>query len=246
MHQYQEIGNIAYKCYGMKRIGLLLVFCLVMWVDSLFAQQPKVDLKPSRTVLYKNCANEVIYDFSKLSDTLNIRFQVLGGELQLHPRYMSRVRFFPIENSVKVVAGHKKDSIIVPLDTITFTVLEIPPPKVTAKIDTAVSKLTVFVDADSLFAKEVPKDARYRIEGITVNVIYPPKMKQEPIAYIDSRKSEVRRFTSLMIDLSEFSLLKGCAIEVVVNKINRINYQDKVIDVTNEIPLYQRTFTINY
>lgn len=225
----------------------------------LFAQQPNVDLKPSKIILYKYCQNHVRFNFGALEDTIKPHYQFLGGELrldpkynfiggklELHPKTNFIVALFPKEDSAKVMVSYKKDSIIVPLDTITFKVLDIPLPKVSFKMDSKNSKLTVFAEADSMFAKELRYDARYQIAEVALKVIYPPKMKQEPVEYTDKRQSEIRRFTSLMIDLSEFDLRKGYSIEVEVKKINRINYQDKVIDITSYIPDYRRNFIINF
>ncbi len=202
-----------------------------------FVVKPVIQVRSAAlSALYLNCGNE-----------LNIQVPALGTNY--NPSFSS--------NDATVIKGSKKGLVtVIPsgrskvkisvssggsaLGSETFSVKKVPLPSYSFKLRgkevdfksgvkaTAMRSLTVKAIADENFAREVPKDAKYRVREMNVTLAR------------GTRPVVNQRFTSESLNLSKFATQArpGDRIVIEIKKVTRKTYQKKNERVATRNEIY--------
>lgn len=198
--------------------------------------------------LYRECANEVEASSIALGTDFNPVFKAVGGEAQGHPKEKNKVRLFPTGKTFKLIVSNKFDGEVAEIGSQDFVVKEPPAPDIAIKVDgkdwnpamkiLASSTVKIICKAEPNFYDALPKDARYKIEA--VKVYKRCGLEPRSPAGINPAPSDVNHNATVTISLGKAELQKGCSIYFEVEKASRVNYQDKLLDVTSIIGPIQR------
>jgi gliding motility-associated protein GldM len=198
--------------------------------------------------LYKDCANEVEARSIALGTRFNPKFKAVGGEAQGHPKEKNKVRLFPTGKTFKLIVSNDFDGQIVEIGSKDFVVKDPPAPDIVIKVAGkdwnpsmkigAADEVKIICKAEPNFYDALPKDARYKIEK--VNVYRRCGITPREPAGLQVAPSDASHNATVTVRLGKADLQKGCNVFFEVEKISRVNYQDKLIDVTNQLTAIQR------
>ncbi|MEQ8925986.1 MAG: gliding motility protein GldM [Fulvivirga sp.] len=174
------------------------------------------------SALYMNCGNELDVQVPALGTSYNPSFS--SGDAQvIKGQQAGKVTVIPKGRSkVKLTVSNAGST----LGTETFDVKKVPPPNIAitnrgkpvnmddGEKGAALSSIRVSAEADENFAREVPKDARYRVESIEVKLAR------------GGRQIKVDKFTSENVDLRAFRSLfrPGDQLKVKIERVSRRTY----------------------
>ncbi|MEO1654299.1 MAG: GldM family protein, partial [Bacteroidota bacterium] len=199
----------------------------------------KMDYKPlqvllvlskSKFPLYQNCANPLETSVPALGAAYNPSFSVTNGtavpggktgEVTLYPRNVGQA-------ILSVSSGGKK------IGTAEFRVNPVPPPDVylsnrtgSARINPEqavpgnIPGLSIQAEADETFRNTLPKEATFRVSGITVR------------QFRGGRAIATKNFPSGAIAMTQFQSRPGDGFQVKVNSVQRVNSRGEIIPVNN-------------
>lgn len=190
--------------------------------------------------LYRDCRNEIEMKSRALGTDFNPVVEVKGGESTPHPKEKSKVAIFPNGKTLKLTVFNNFNGTKVQIGDKEFNVLLPPPPNIRVKVDSkdwnmsmkigTGSKVSLYAKADDQFYDELPKDARYQIETVTI------KKKCTIGPYENAGKSgpgEIGHNAKLEMNMGKFNIERGCRVLFEIEKVSRVNYKDAKIDVTN-------------
>jgi|GEM_PF-632599 len=198
--------------------------------------------------LYRECANEVEASSMALGTDFNPVFKAVGGEAQGHPKEKNKVRLFPTGKTFKLIVSNKFDGEVAEIGSQDFVVKDPPAPDIIVKVGGkewnpsmkigANDEVKIICKAEPNFYDALPKDARYKIEK--VNVFKRCGLTPREPAGLQVSPSDANHNATVTIKLGKADLQKGCNVFFEVEKISRVNYQDKQIDVSNQLTAIQR------
>lgn len=185
-----------------------------------FVVKPVIQVRSAAlSALYMNCGNELDVQVPALGTSYNPSFSS-GDAKVVKGTQTGKVTVIPTGRSkVKLTVSNAGSN----LGTETFDVKKVPPPNIVitnrgkpvnmddGEKGAALSSIRVAAEADENFAREVPKDARYRIESIEVKLAR------------GGRQIKVDKFTSENVDLRAFRSLfrPGDQLKVKVERVSR-------------------------
>jgi gliding motility-associated protein GldM len=198
--------------------------------------------------LYLNCANELNVDVPALGELYDPDHTAEGGEVLINKKSPKRVMVIPTKPKFVFNVRTKVNGQTVDIDKREFRVLKPPVPEIEVKVNgkewnpqmkiSPDATVRVYAKADPQFASALPKDARYRIEGLQVKI--KPGIGPFRPAGINVNKSEVSSKPFVEIKVAQINgISRGTMILFEVEKVNRINYKDQAIE--EEIPALQRS-----
>lgn len=197
--------------------------------------------------LYRDCRNELDVKSNALGNRFNPKFKVVGGEVTPHPTIKTKVALIPNAATLKLSVSNDFDGQIVEIGTRDFKVNAPPAPDIHIKVDgkdwnpsqkiSPSSTVEIIAKADPTFYDALPKDARYKIEGVEIK----KRCSLAPAspAGINPAPSDVSHAAKVKIALGKAELTKGCTITFEILKVSRVNFQDKQIEVTKQLTATQ-------
>ncbi len=184
-----------------------------------YVAKPVVQVKSAALqALYQNCGNELDIQVPALGTSYNPGFSSNDAEVRKGNR-TGLVTVIPKGRSKVKLNVSNNGSL---LSTEVFDVKKVPPPNIVitsrgkpvtgdGATAAAISTLTVSAEADENFKREVPNDARYRVNKITVKLAR------------SGRAVRTQDFTTENIDLRQWrsQLRPGDAIIINVERVTR-------------------------
>lgn len=215
-------------------------------------RKPEIVVKAeSITIMYRDCANDIEVDVPALESLYDPDFEITGGKLQQSEKSKKKLRVVPESNKVVITVNQKSNGGKFKLGTLDYKVIPPPKPKIAMylggkeytnqPIGTA-QKIKIAIEADASFAKQLPHDARYQIEGLTI-------FRKEglgaakPIETKGSSKPDEK--TSITFDLLAAwpNPKKGEVMYIEIKDISRVNYANK--HIKEDIGQREKTITGN-
>lgn len=193
--------------------------------------------------LYMMCANELNVDVPALGELYSPAHTADGGELHINKQNQKRVMVIPTKPKFVFHVKTNVNGQLVDVDKREFRVLKPPAPEIVVYVDkkewnpqmkiSPTATVRIVARPDKQFASALPKDARYRIDGMQVKI--KPGLGPFRPAGINVGKSEMSPKGEAIIDVklgTISNLTRGTGILFEIDKVSRINFKDQPIEET--------------
>ncbi len=205
-------------------------------------------------IMYRNCANDVFIDVPELGEHYDPVLSAKGGKVIVNKKNKKKVRVIPRGKRITIFVKSRVGGRALPIGQVSYRV--IPPPK--PDIVVGVGKISnrwdgqkpwkkgdricIKIMPEKNFGRTMPKDARYRIEGIVVKV---KKGLGAPQPVKSLGRSKVMDLYKGVQCISLFTITRGLPpgtkIYLQLKRVVRINFEGRAI----EEPFSKRELTIS-
>jgi len=201
-------------------------------------RKPEIVVKAeSITIMYRDCANDIEVDVPALESLYDPDFEIQGGKLQKSEKNVKKLRVVPESNKVVITVHQKSNGGKFKLGALDYKVIAPPKPTIAMyvnnkeytnqSINTA-DNIKIVIEPDKSFAKQLPNDAKYQIQGLTV-------LRKEGLGSAKPITSKGASQPSEHSAIS-FNLLadwpnpkKGEVLYIELKGVDRVNYANKHI-----------------
>lgn len=197
--------------------------------------------------LYRDCRNELEVRSRALGTDFNPVFEVSGGEAQPHPKEKTKVAIYPSGKTLNLKVLNNFNGVKAPIGGKDFQVLIPPAPDIKIKVNTkdwnpsikigGSDRVQIYAKADDQFYDELPKDARYQIEAVSIK----KKCSIGPFEGVGKAgPGDIGHNGKLEINMGKYNIDRGCRVLFEIEKVSRVNYKDAKLEVTSQIGQIQK------
>jgi gliding motility-associated protein GldM len=200
--------------------------------------------------MYRDCANDVYIDVPALGEYYDPEITADGAEVAISKKDRRLVRVIPNGNKTVIHVKSKTGGQVIPIGSLEYFVNSPPKPTIEVRVNgkpwdgsspwKGGDQVQLRVVPDKEFAQSLPHDARYRIQNVEV-LVKEGLGAAQPIKQLGS--SQVATTPEINVSLITISRGRspGTKIYLQIDRIDRINFQNKAI----EVPFSSRELTIS-
>jgi GldM C-terminal domain len=197
-----------------------------------------VILKPAPPeVLYAECGNPIHVQVPSMGELFNPVYTASEAAILTSPSDKQKITVVPRPPQTTLGVSSLTNGQQIKLTSVTYVVIQPPPPQL--EISTASGKLKeggklpksgsakVKLITHSDFQKKLPKDARYAVQTISLEVTEDGKSRVVAKVNCSGKSGQ----TGIDLPLDKLGTVKsGSEVRIVLERVSRLNFQNKPID----------------